>query len=231
MTSEFSDPSEEEDDLTSPPDVDSSATETDEGEYEETADPEITERIAENRADRLLPDTPPSPIDAEEFWQESIQQGNATLERIANQPIRIPQDPLSIEPGSPDAIREAFFSLGRDGESGAHKLPRHRQTDAAAIELYSSTQPTSPQGHPETPPVVVHHLPPQNVGSENSAAKEDRERLRIEVEITLANAERISRIAVEEAKAEFKKLASQATQRLDEKFYEYRANQRLLRRG
>lgn len=89
----------------------------------------------------------------------------------------------------------------------------------------------APQQPTETPPVIVRHLPPLIDGAEKGVAKEGRERLRIEIEITLANAERISRIAVEEAKAGFKKLASQATQRLDEKFYEYRANQRLLRRG
>ena len=231
MTTDFLDPSEEEDELRPSREAEPLDVEANENGDEDVLNSEDAESIAPDRAEQLLANVVPSPIDADESWQDSIRRGNASLDSIPNRRNPIPPRSSANDLKSPDANPEIFLPIGRPGESDVQKLPGLKHPDTAAIEQYSTTQQTLPQRPSEIPPVVVHHLPPQMAGREKAASKEGRKRLRIEVEITLANAERISRIAVEEAKAEFKKLASQATQRLDEKFYEYRANQRLLRRG
>jgi|GEM_PF-2143335 len=230
MTTEFFDPDDDEDELMPQLTPEPADIETDDDELEATLDPMTDEPVLEHRAEHLVPtDILLTDVDGEK--ENGIQAGNAALEAIGKQAQPQTASLLPIPPQTTDEARNLLLPVGRVGEGGAQKLPGSLEPDGASVELYSTERVASPQQPTETPPVVVRHLPPLIDGTGKGVAKEGRERLRIEIEITLANAERISRIAVEEAKAEFKKLASQATQRLDEKFYEYRANQRLLRRG
>ncbi len=141
------------------------------------------------------------------------------LERILQQPPTEHRDLRA-------SIRELFSPPPAFGENAPQRQPLPAETNVAEPPPLSS--PFDGSAPPEMAPITIRRLPPQFDKRDGNSTKAGVERLQIEVEITVANAERISRIALEEAKAEFKKLASQAVQRLDEKFYEYRAQQRVL---
>ena len=140
------------------------------------------------------------------------------------------------------ASGEAFDHLliqPNEGESvGVTKLPDQNQPEHKLVKYTSNSQDSQSSKSAMTteaagpsPPVLsptTHEklYTADELAQLNSSG--DVERLLIEVEVSVSNAERVAGIAVEHAKSEFKKLAAAATAKLEDQFQQFRADFRVM---
>lgn len=124
-----------------------------------------------------------------------------------------------VNSAQPMAVRDLVLRPGDSSPQDIQQLPLVRGHEQPAIDLLheaDSLGPKNPEaaftGRPRS------FFPPGGGVGQSS----DVQRLVIEIEITLGNAEHVTRIAVNESKREFKLLALAAVEDLKDKFWQFR---------
>jgi hypothetical protein len=136
-----------------------------------------------------------------------------------------PFDHLLIQPNEGESVGVTKLP---DQNQPEHKLVKYTSNgqDSQSGTSVMTTETASP-----APPVLGPTTHEKLYTADELAqlhSSGDVDRLLIEVEVSLSNAERIAGIAVEQAKSEFKKLAAASTAKLEDQFQQFRADFRVM---